>query len=114
MDVPRLCCFQALLVIGISLILLGIEPVSPEGTARIFARNLQMARRIWMFHQLARRMGLLLFHHYPTALMISYICAAETKKTWILDLLNELQGRNPATYELWTEEAMGTRCLWAI
>lgn len=119
-DLSRVCCFHALHIIAFTMALLKLDAhdptmsiisINPRRLDRIHARNYGMACRIWMFHEQARQIGLLAFHHYTTALLSSYSCAKnEEEQQWIVNQMNELQGRNEgSTDELWTTEAIRAR-----
>lgn len=119
-DLSRVCCFHALHIIAFTMALLKLDAHDPKMSIisvnqrrleRIHARNYDLACRIWMFHEQARKVGLLAFHHYTTALLSSYSCAKnEEEQQWIVNQMNELQGRgSSSTDELWTRDAVRAR-----
>ncbi|KAI2462932.1 hypothetical protein F4781DRAFT_157177 [Annulohypoxylon bovei var. microspora] len=107
-DVPRACCLYALATIVANNMLSSLDGEPPH---KFRQENYLHSRRIWMFHEQATKVGSFGMHYYPTALLLTY-GSAKSKDTeeWIVDLLNLLQERNPATDIMWTREEIFQRC----
>ncbi|KAI1086433.1 hypothetical protein F5B19DRAFT_160884 [Rostrohypoxylon terebratum] len=105
-DVPRACCLYSLAKIVANNMLASLDGPSQRSEEE----NYLQSRRIWMFHEQATKVGSFGMHYYPTALLLTY-GSAESMETedWIVDLLNLLQERNPATDIMWTREEIFQR-----
>ncbi|KAI1455471.1 hypothetical protein F4805DRAFT_268666 [Annulohypoxylon moriforme] len=106
-DIPRACCLYALAKIVANNMIASLD-----GSAYKFEEeNYLHSSRIWMFHEQAMKVGSFGMHYYPTAILLTYV-SAKSKETeeWIVDLLNLLQERNPATDIMWTRDEIFQRC----
>lgn len=106
--VPRTCCLHALSSICTNNMLYSLDG---DTSGELQQRNYLLSKRIWMFHEQATKVGSFGMHYYPTALLLTYSSAkSRNMEEWIVDLLNLLQERNPATDFMWTREEVSHRC----
>lgn len=112
-ELPRICSYHAMLSIIVNNILMYLDDGrSVQWVHELTQRNLELSRRVWRMHQQAQNLGILWFYCYGTTLVVSYESAqSDEGKRWIVDLLNELHGRNPETDEMWDEDQVLSRCL---
>ncbi|KAI1137567.1 hypothetical protein F5Y05DRAFT_74679 [Hypoxylon sp. FL0543] len=106
--VPRTCCLHALSSICTNNMLYSLDG---DATGELERRNYFLSKRTWMFHEQATKVGSFGMHYYPTALLLTYSSATSRDlEEWIVDMLNLLQERNPATDIMWTREEVSQRC----
>ncbi|OTA58866.1 hypothetical protein K449DRAFT_424172 [Hypoxylon sp. EC38] len=106
--VPRTCCLHALSSICTNNMLYSLDG---DASGDLKQRNYLLSKRIWMFHEQATKVGSFGMHYYPTALLLTYSSAkSRDMEEWIVNLLNLLQERNPATDFMWTREEVSQRC----
>ncbi|KAI2619781.1 hypothetical protein GGS26DRAFT_571822 [Hypomontagnella submonticulosa] len=106
--VARVCCLHAVGCIVAHNMFLAVDQ---DSSREIEQGKRALSRRIWMFHEQAMKVGSFGMHYYPTALLLTYDSAdSEDTRDWIVDQLNLLQGRNPATDNMWTSEEVYRRC----
>ncbi|KAI0376963.1 hypothetical protein F5Y04DRAFT_194412 [Hypomontagnella monticulosa] len=106
--VVRVCCLHAVGCIVAHNMFLAVDQ---DSLSEIEQGKRMLSQRIWMFHEQAIRVGSFGMHYYPTALLLTYDSAeSEDTKDWIVEMLNLLQGRNPATDHMWTSEEVFRRC----
>ncbi|KAI0886341.1 uncharacterized protein GGS22DRAFT_127711 [Annulohypoxylon maeteangense] len=106
-EIPRACCLYALAKIVANNMISALN----GSLYKFDEENYLHSRRIWMFHEQAMKVGSFGMHYYPTAILLTY-GSAKSRETeeWIVDLLNLLQERNPATDIMWTREEIFQRC----